>query len=212
MPISVLVTGFSVFPGAATNPSEALIGWLAARRPAFGSDVAMHYALLDTAFATIREQLAALGGASRPDIAIHFGLARQAQGFRLERIARNRVSTTSPDMHGLMSELDRVCPNGADLPSALPLARIAAGLGAAGLPCEFSEDAGDYLCNFCFYLSCGRLAAPLAPTTAGFVHVPHLAQGEEERGEMRLTADELWRGAMIVIGATIAAHRDRIAA
>ena len=39
-------------------------------------------------------------------------------------------------------------------------------------PACLSDDAGDYLCNFLFYLSCGKHCPPFAPLQAGFIHVP----------------------------------------
>lgn len=203
MTVSVLVTGFSVFPGAETNPTETLMGWFRDRDAGLGPEIDLRVGLLDTAFGTIAEQLCVLGREHRPDVAVHFGLARAARGFRLERLARNRVSVTAPDRHGHRSDRDRACPEGDDLPSGLPLDAIGRELAGAGLPWEFSDDAGDYLCNLCFYLSRGGLAAPLAPRHAGFVHVPHLGDGaapaSPTAGEPRLSRDQLWRGARIIV-------------
>lgn len=210
MPLNLLVTGFSVFPGAPVNPSEALIGWLGERRPSFGPQVRLHTGLLETAFGSIREQLGALGRQAKPDVAVLFGLARSAKGFRIERTARNRISTELPDVHGYCSPSPRVGEGPVELSSGLPVEAIAARLSQLGLPHEFSDDAGAYLCNTAFYLSrCGAVE-DFHPAQAGFVHIPYLAAQfgtpgvEAGEGGIALSEDDLWQGALAVIETCVA--------
>lgn len=212
MPISVLVTGFSVFPGAPVNPTEVLVGWFGERRPDLGPDVSLTTGLLDTAFGSIRRQLGEVAATAQPDIAIHFGLARGARGFRLERMARNRVATASPDVTGTCAASDRICEGAEAIASSLPVEAIVRRLSERGLPHETSVDAGDYLCNLAFYLSVAHLVDGLRPAKAGFVHVPYLASqlatlGEAEASVPRLSEDELWEGAVVIVETAIAAAR-----
>ena len=45
----------------------------------------------------VAQRLSEIGHAFRPDIAIHFGLAQSCSGFRLERVARNRLCQTGQE-------------------------------------------------------------------------------------------------------------------
>ncbi len=85
----LLVTGFEPFPGAPLNPTEWLVGGL--RAPSTGSEgiAAFRAEVLPVDYAQVGPRLSEIGKDFRPDIAIHFGLAKECRGFRLERIARN---------------------------------------------------------------------------------------------------------------------------
>ena len=77
----ILLTGFSVFPGAPVNPTEALVGSLRETPPAIDAD--LKTAVLSVEYDTISTQLASICADFQPDIALHFGLARECKVFRL---------------------------------------------------------------------------------------------------------------------------------
>lgn len=192
----VLVTGFSVFPGAPVNPTERLV-----KRLAQSSDVdrtGFRAVVLPVEYDGMSARLAAIAEDFEPDIAIHFGLARTAQGFRLERIARNSLLGAGADNAGRLPLTDLIAKGPQTWPSTLPLQRIAAALEAVGLPVEWSDDAGNYLCNMVFALSrvgtCGRFAPPMS----GFIHVPPI-EGDAGPSERAIGEDALVKGAGIVI-------------
>lgn len=203
MAIRVLVTGFSIFPGAPYNPSERLVRLLDERRPDFGEFVELETALLDTCYKTVPRRLAEIGLSRPPDIALHFGLARTANGFRLERSARNRISSPLPDVTGYTPGLGDFCDGPACHGSSLPLEAIHAALAARGIPAEFSDDTGGYVCNFTFYHSRGGLVAGFRPEMSGFIHIPYLdhqvARVAESAKLPRLSEDMLWAGALAII-------------
>lgn len=205
-PPRILVTGFSVFPGAPVNPTEALVGILNDEPPAgvaaFRADV------LAVEYETVAERLSAIGREFLPDIAIHFGLARECGGFRLERIARNSHSGARPDQAGALPSAARVCAGPDRLPSTLPLDLIAGRLIAAGLPVEWSDDAGGYLCNTVFTLSAAHACDGLRPVMTGFVHVPPLKEAEPLH-PAAMAIDDLVAGAHIVIAACVDAWNAR---
>src|SRR5687768_9564661 len=97
MPIRILATGFSAFPRAPVNPTETLVAMLDAARPRIGPDVELMSRVLPVEYARAPALLAEIGRAFRPDIAVHFGLADTAKGFRLETTARNRSSVLAAD-------------------------------------------------------------------------------------------------------------------
>ncbi|MCO5161833.1 MAG: hypothetical protein M9939_11890 [Mesorhizobium sp.] len=204
-PLRILATGFSAFPRAPVNPTEVLMGLLAEMPPELGEGVELRTAVLPVEYARAPRILADLAGDFRPDIAVHFGLADTARGFRLESTARNRSSTVAIDAAGLLPEQALICAGPTTLRSALPLDDIAAALAAEGLPVQRSANAGAYLCNHIFYLSRSGTLAPFVPAMSGFVHVPYLDEqlGRIEPARARrlfsMSRDDLLRGAATIL-------------
>ena len=173
----VVVTGFEPFPGAPVNPTERLVAALRAAPPSFEGVAAFRAEILPVDYAAVGPRLSAIGRDFAPDIAIHFGLANECVGFRLERLARNRFGADRPDNAGVLREGGAVCAGPETLPSGLPLEAIARRLAGLGLPVEWSDDAGGYLCNTVFMLSRAHACAGFAPDRSGFVHVPPTGEG-----------------------------------
>lgn len=188
----ILVTGFGPFPGARENPTERMIAALGARPPALPAGAELRLEVLPVDYRAVPERLSALGKDFAPQIAIHFGLSLSAEGFRLERIARNGIRAEKPDVRGDPGRPGCIRDGAGDFASSLPLEAVHAALSAAGLPVAYSEDAGGYLCNYLFYLSRGHFCAGFAPGMAGFVHVPPLDSGA-------MTLDGMTAGAAAII-------------
>lgn len=209
-PLRILVTGFSAFPRAPVNPTEVLIRMIDESRWRL-QGVELRTAVLPVEYGRVPGLLCQIGSDFRPDIAIHFGLAETAKGFRLERTARNRWSLNKPDAAGGLPSTRAISKGGKPLASGLPLEAIAAKLKVQGLPVQFSSNAGEYLCNYTFYVACGRTHANYAPTMAGFVHVPFLDSqlpmlGERGARLKSLSAEALLDGARIVVETAAAAY------
>ncbi len=170
----ILATGFTAFPGAPVNPTQALVARLEeiAGAGAFDAEFDLTTAVLPVDWRQMPEELARLGRDHAPDIAVHFGLAASARGFRLERVAENRVRTGGLDNTGFVPPGAGLCAGPASVASSLPLQRIAETLSARGLPVEWSDDAGGYLCNAAFFHACAGTIGGFAPAVAGFVHLP----------------------------------------
>ena len=190
----VLVTGFSVFPGAPVNPTEALVAEVEAGKAGLAGSCELHTATFEVDYRGLPARLGEIGAEVQPDIAIHFGLARECAGFRLERTARNLVCCSRPDNTGHVPAEAKIDGEAGPLISTLPLEEISEALRARRLPVEFSDSAGDYLCNYLFYLSRGHLCAGFAPRMAGFVHVPLVG----DTG-CAMTPEELMAGAWLII-------------
>ena len=193
----VLVTGFEPFPSAPVNPTEWLVAELRRDPPAIDGIAAFRAEVLPVDYAKIGPRLSAIGREFRPDIAIHFGLAAECSGFRLERVARNSLAGARADNAGAVPELSTICEGPEMLASTLPLAAIRERLVAAGLPVEWSDDAGAYLCNMVFTLSRAHACEGFAPAMSGFVHVPPTGEGKP------LGNAQLLAGARIVIEETV---------
>jgi pyroglutamyl-peptidase len=203
----ILITGFSVFPGAPVNPTERLIEALAADPERLAAHGDLSLQVLAVEYASLPARLERIGATFPPDIAIHFGLSAKAEGFTLERLARNEIAQGRPDNAGAQPAAFKIAEGGANLPSSLPLADIHAALTQAGLPVSWSDDAGGYLCNFLFYLSRTGTCAGFAPPMSGFIHVPPLA-GEADAPGNAITLDMLIAGAAAIVEACTASwHR-----
>jgi len=201
----VLVTGFEPFPGAPVNPTEKLVAALRANPPAFDGMAAFRAEILPVDYDTVGPRLSAIGRDFSPDIAIHFGLATECAGFRLERLARNRFEADRPDNAGILREAGAVCEGPETLPSGLPLEAIHARLAGLGLPVEWSDDAGGYLCNTVFMLSRAHACEGFAPQMSGFVHVPLTGEGSA----FPMSDAGLSAGALAVVGECVGAWEER---
>ena len=204
----VLVTGFSVFPGAPVNPTEALVLALRDQPPRDVDIEAFRAEILSVEYGTIADRLSAIGRKFSPDIAIHFGLASTCSGFRLERIARNSHAEARPDQAGCLPADAQVCAGPEAFASSLPLDLIASRLEEAGLPVEWSDNAGGYLCNTVFTLSVAHACEGFSPAMSGFIHVPPLKENE---GARAMSLADLVAGAHVIIDACAEKWRERTA-
>jgi pyroglutamyl-peptidase len=159
--------------------------------------------MLPVAYETVMARLTEIGRAFQPDIAVHFGLAQSCSGFRLERVARNRFVPVHPDNLGFIPEVGPICAGPETLDSRLPLEAIHGKLSAAGLPVEWSDDAGGYLCNAVFTLSLARGAEDFHPAMSGFVHVPLLSEVGHDASARRFEQHTLLDGARIILQTSV---------
>ena len=218
MTTRMLATGFSAFPRAPVNPTETLVAMLDAARPTIGPDVELMVRVLPVEYGRAPAMLAEIGRDFRPDIAVHFGLADTAKGFRLETTARNRSSLLAADAAGMRPDAMRICPGPATLRSGLPLEAIDQALSEKGLPVQLSGNAGAYLCNHVFYLSRSGRVPDFRLAMSGFVHVPFLAEQlsaiEPARAAklFSLTRDQLLAGAVTILECCAEAHLSRVPA
>lgn len=170
--IRILVTGFGAFPGAPSNPTQAIVGRLATRhnRSLKLAGIDMRTAILPVAYGLIDGALTDLMADEQPHVVLHLGLAARRKVISIETRARNRLSTVHPDasgrrapgMHVLAGQLPVVA-------ARWPSQRLATAIARGGFPVRCSIDAGDYLCNQALYLSLGK-----HPGLCGFLHVPKL--------------------------------------
>ncbi|OJY05284.1 MAG: hypothetical protein BGP04_07685 [Rhizobiales bacterium 62-17] len=168
--VRVLVTAFGAFPGAPTNPTEAIVRRLR-RLPALAlADIELRVAVMPVRFAGVADRLEALLGQHRPDIVVHLGLAGRRRVISIEAQARNRLTVLHPDADGAMNRQFAVAPGGPALRRARwnPV-QLASAIHDDGIPVAVSRDAGDYLCNQTLYVTLDLFDGPV-----GFIHVPRL--------------------------------------
>ncbi len=169
----LLLTGFEPFGEVRVNPSWECVKGLDGE--VWGGRVLVRAVRLPVSHergpARLREEIETF----RPDAVAMFGVAQKRSAVSLERVAANRCDAAVKDNDGAApgGAIDPAGP--ASRESTLPLARIRAALEKAGVPVEWSDDAGGYLCNRVFWE-----ARAVYPGPAGFIHVPPFeALGEE---------------------------------
>lgn len=182
--VRVLVTGFEPFGGEADNPTVAALAALAAAAPAHPG-IAVTTRVLPVDFARAPEALEAAVRAADPAAVIALGLAAGRREVTPERVAINIADARIADNAGAQPIDEPLEPGGpAGVFATLPIKAITADLRAAHIPAAVSQTAGTYVCNAVFYRLmrvCQDLGARggRAPA-AGFVHVPHTRDMDQE--------------------------------
>lgn len=175
----VLLTGFEPFGGAPVNPSWQAVAAVAARAGRRGgaegttAEITVVAERLPVVFGGLRERLAGLLRAHRPDVVIAVGLAAGRERLTVEERAVNLTDARIPDGAGQQPRGVLLRADGpAELRSTLGPAALLPAARAAGLDVAASGDAGRYVCNATLYHLLD-LAAQLRPAPlVGFVHVP----------------------------------------
>lgn len=179
---NLLLTGFNPFGGHAANVSEALVRAIEADWPVAAS-TRLTVAVLPTEFAGAGDAIVDLIRAHAPDAVVCCGLA-EGWGLRLELVARNCDSCGAPDNAGECRPdaiIDAAGPAWYD--GTLPYHQLSRTLTARGIPHEYSDDAGGFVCNHVFYRACREIAHSGRAALCGFIHFPADAEpGRDGRG------------------------------
>ena len=164
----LLICGFGPFPSAPDNPAGLAVRQLRgeAWAPA-GAQAA--YALLPTVWAEAPSAALEALDAQAAQGVLLVGVAVSAETFRVEIVARNRVSMLRADASGALWPAAAIDVAGPDRRGVTaPVAAMQAAIAARDLPVVLSDNAGDYLCNFTLY----RVLAGAGERPAAFLHVP----------------------------------------
>ncbi len=169
MPQRTLITGFGPFPGAPINPTERCVRALQAQT----TDPSLRTLVLPVTYAEAFALLEAELRAFRPDRLFMLGLHQKARCVRLERQARNQISTTQVDANGHRSTQQQIKVEGKPSYSAtLDVEQLERLIQSCGLDVEQSVDAGSYLCNYTYYRALELVHREGWNTEVVFIHVP----------------------------------------
>lgn len=162
----ILVTGFAAWAEHETNPSTALA--LALNGLTSGELEFIAKAPLPVEFEHAEraadEAAIALGAFAH----VAFGLAASSPFIRIERVGRNRSTTTVPDNAGVVACDTTTLKNAPDaLGTLFDTDAFVESLIASGFDARLSDDAGGYVCNDLYFRALARAARPTL-----FVHVP----------------------------------------
>jgi pyroglutamyl-peptidase len=170
--LTILVTGFSAFPGAPVNPSAAIVMRLLRRhaRRFQLHGIRLETAVLPVVYDAVTRELEELVARTRPDAIVHLGLASRRKQVSVETRAMNRVTTLHPDAAKRRAAAPAVRAGGLPaLRAPLATASLVTMMHRTGVPTHLSTDAGYYVCNQTLYTSLASGGAP-----AVFIHVPRL--------------------------------------
>ena len=168
----VLLTGFGPFPGVAKNASRRLVISLASRARWAMPSYRFVAAVLPTEWVLAPRTLADLYDRHEPVLALHFGVASEERGFRIETEARNSCQALQ-DATGCLPPAPRLVGDGADTRAvAINASSVAACLNTKGYTVSLSNDAGGYLCNAVLYHSLLQAERRGGVCRVGFVHIP----------------------------------------
>lgn len=166
--LKILITGFGPFPGFDENPSETLVRNLNPRVP--GTEIVKE--IVPTEWERSRILFDTATKIHAPNLLIHFGVGLNEGHLKLERCAKN-FAADRPDASGSCPSANFIDPNGpSTYQTNLPLIEIADELTNELFPAQISDDAGDYLCNYLYYLSLNYVERKANERTALFIHIP----------------------------------------
>lgn len=200
---TILLTGFGPFPGIGANATAEFVPELAqlARARFQGHDVID--AVLPVEWERTPQLLTELLAQTHPVLALHFGVAKAASRFQIERVGRNACAPRHDAIEAFPA-CEQVIASGPDvLPSTLPVEAILTRLARAGVPCCTSDDAGGYLCNTLLYHSLTAAGAHPTPFLSGFVHLPAALARAEAAPDVGLTWDIALLGGIETIAACL---------
>ena len=169
---AILLTGFGPFPGVTNNVTAKLIPDLGrlARRTFPAHRVVT--GILPTEWQAAPARLKSLLRRAQPALVLHFGVAREANGFRIETTARNQCRHAK-DACGAWPEHTCLAPSGPPLLHVIiPTRDIVRALRRQGFAAELSSDAGGYLCNAVLYHSLAAAPDAMGARMTGFIHIP----------------------------------------
>lgn len=166
---TILVTGFTPFPGAPVNPTQMLMKRLPKRLGPHQHGVAYQFDVLPTTWEARAEVTDALRRDVNPDAIVHFGVDGTRKDINIESRAVNRAIRVRLDSAGKAPANPQLDPQSIrDRTATLPARPLAAAARLSGAPVKVSVDAGTYLCNATLWDSIGSGIPSI------FVHVPRL--------------------------------------
>jgi pyroglutamyl-peptidase len=208
--LTILVTGFSAFPGAPVNPSAAIVMRLLGRhvRRFRLHGIRLQTAILPVVYDEVARELGELVARTHPDAILHLGLASRRKQVSVETRAVNRITPLHPDAAKRRATARAVRAGGLPgLRSPFATPSLVTVMRRSGVPTQLSIDAGDYVCNQTLYTSLASGGAP-----AVFIHVPRLTgkrHETEENDAARTTLPALTRAVEAAL-VSIAAHVRRM--
>ncbi|MBQ2953524.1 MAG: pyroglutamyl-peptidase I [Clostridia bacterium] len=181
--MSILLTGFEPFGGAAANPS-----WEAVQRvPEAVCGREVHRMRLPVVYQQAADLLLAEIRRLQPELVICTGVASGRSGVTPELVALNYRWGAIPDNAGQRFSGEPICPGGETaLMTRLPVHAMVEALRAKEIPAGLSLSAGAYVCNDVYYHL--LLHEAELGYRGLFVHVPDEAVLCAERAALALTA------------------------
>lgn len=173
----VLMTGFDVFYGTQSNPTQDLMLRLQdMKRPNLTTLV------LPTAYRRGADELLRVLQLMQPRWLVMTGLNASAAHLRYEQVALNFDHSSKPDNDGEVRQRRHIAEGGpVGFWNELPFDELSTAAAEAGEELELSRDAGGFVCNHVYFAAREFLSQQAWSASAGFVHVPPLGPERLER-------------------------------
>lgn len=194
--MKILLSGFEPFNKALTNASEIIVREIEQQDFDFEVITVILPVIYRDAFQVLNE----LVTIEQPDAIISLGQAEGRTAISLERSANNRDDAQMADNSG-EARIDSVIAEGApeSLPTTLPIEEIYKQLQLNSIRVEYSDSAGNFLCNNLFFNS--QITFTECPS--GFIHVPLVdTQLDEFPEKPSIPLSEAVRGIEIALKTT----------
>lgn len=172
--MKVLLTGFEPFGGDELNPTKKIVESLEGKSIE-GAQIVTK--VLPVVFKKADKILTDLLKETKPEIAIHLGLAAGRSSISLERVALNLMDARIPDNENYQPKDEPIRRDGNTAYfSKLPIKEIVEELRKSGIPAVVSNTAGLYVCNEVMFLSLYHSEKFGYPLKTGFIHVPYIPE------------------------------------
>ena len=202
---TILVTAFEPFGGEKLNPTMLVLEGL----PDTISGFKIHKLVPPVEFVRARSLVIAEYDRLVPSAVIMLGEGGGRSAVTPEARAKNVMNAVEdgyrfPDNAGYAPDHLPVVEHGPDTQhSTLPIDRIIEAVKAVGVPCERSDDAGEFVYNTVLY---SMLEHVKGASPTGFIHIPYIReQGYEDAPYMEL--DDISRGIVAAVEAVAATLR-----
>ena len=168
--MNILITGFGPFGDVADNPSSRVgkalaFNWQEADHVEF-VELPVSYSYVESNLPTILDQ-------RKWDIVLMLGVAGRSKKIRLERFGRNRIDRSLLGSDGQQYEQSVIKREGVPRHKSLaPIDEIISKMRSEQFAIRKSVDAGQYLCNFSYYLALNHAANLQSSRWTLFVHLP----------------------------------------
>lgn len=173
---TILVTGFSPFPGAPVNPTQQLMQSLPDRLAAPPPGIRFSFHVLPTTWTGRQDVTDKLRQNIKPVAIVHFGVDGTRPEINIETRAVNKTDQVRPDAAGKLPDEPELAAGAEQArASTLPAEPLRAAACLADAPAVLSDDAGTYLCNATLWDSIGSGIPSI------FVHVPKLPDGPDDQ-------------------------------
>lgn len=194
--MKILLSGFEPFNNALTNASEIIVREIEQQDFDFEVVTLILPVIYRDAFQFLYETVKR----EQPDAIISLGQAEGRTAISLERLASNKDDVKMADNSGEI-RLESVIAQDAPefLPTTLPIEEIYKQLQLNSIRVEYSDSAGNFLCNNLFFNS----QFTFTECPSGFIHVPLVdTQSDEFPGKPHIPLSEAVRGIEITLKTT----------
>ena len=176
--MTILVTGFSSFPGVPVNPCETVLKWV----DELCDTKHVRTKLLPVSYAQSVAEVAVFIKELHPTFLVHFGVSRRAKGIQIEKVAYNARRAQIPDIDQQWyngTPIVREIEYEAAIHTKVPVQNLIASVQSVlpthdgTLSITESNDPGRYVCNNLYWNSLYK--HPEIPSI--FVHIPMMDSG-----------------------------------